>query len=297
MSEMIKVQEVLESADVNYGAFLIYSEVIEGTRRPLVFGETIMEDFSLVGETGTTIKVPTATQLSATKVTSSIETTLASGMNVTDKTISSTSVTVTVFIYCAVALSDILIEDYPKLNLFRLNLRNAGKAVMEQIDADIESCYAAGYGVLHTCATIDFDEVSDAIAKLENEDWYVGDVQPFLIISPDVAADLKQDDKFVVCEEFYGANSPERRKGVQGVYAGCRVLKTSLLNDTGRAYIVMPSNTENGPVAILAWKRRVRVKSERYENKEHTFVAVTARVAPTVIQSTGICRINITTTP
>jgi hypothetical protein len=291
----------LESADVNYGHFLIYTEVIEGTRRPLVFGETIMEDFSLIGKTGTQIKVPTSTQLSATKITSTIETTLATGMSASDPSISATNVNVSVFIYCAITLSDILMEDYPNLDLFRRTLRNAGKAVMEQIDADIETAYAAGYGVLHTCSSISYDEVSDAIAKLENEDWYVSGapnaMMPYLVISPDVAADLKQDTKFTETEQFYGPNSPERRKGVVGVYAGCRVLKTSLLNDTGRAYIIMPSNSEYGPVSVLAWKRRVRVKSERYENKEHTFVAVTARVAPTVIQSTGICRINITTTP
>jgi hypothetical protein len=296
---MITIQEILESADVNYGAFLIYSEVIEGTRRPLVFLETVKEDFSLIGATGTQIYIPTASQLSATKITSTIEATLASAMTSTDKTINKVTVAVTVFIYCAVTLSDILGEDYPTIDWVRMNLRNMGAAVMEQIDADIYSAYAAGFGVLNTAsADISYADVIDALADMEASNWIAdANTLPFLIISPAVAGNLMLSTLFVDTARYYAGIHPQALDGEVGVFAGCRVLKTSLLQATGRAFIVFPSDGKYGPVAILAWKRRLRVKSERYELKEHTYFTTTARVTPAVVQALGICRLNMTNTP
>ena len=203
---------------------------------------------------------------------------------------------VSTFIYCAVQLSDILVEDYPNIPWLRENLRNAGSAVMERIDADIEGAFAAGYGVLHTATSLIYDEVIDAQSAMENNNWMFDGVMPFLIVSPDAAATLVKDTKFVETERFYG-RKPDALKGEAGVYAGCIVLKTSLLNDTGRAYIVFPPNSRYGPVTILAWKRKLRIKSEYYANKEHSYYTTTARVTPTVTQANGICRINITSTP
>lgn len=293
-----KIQEILESANVNYGAFLIYSEVIEGARRPLVFFDTITEDFSLINSTGTQIYVPTATQLTATKLTSTIEDTIASGFSQSTKTINKVTVAVTTFIYSAISMTDILKEDYPNIDWLRLNLHNMGKAVMEQIDADIESAYAAGYGVLATVSSLTYVGVTNALASMADNKWMAeADNPPYLIIGPAVAAKLVQDTQFLLAERYYAGLTPQSLEGEVGRFAGCKVLQTSLLSNTGNAYIVFPPNFKWGPVAILAWKRKMRVREQRYEDKELSIFATTARVMPVVVQALGICRINITSTP
>lgn len=294
----IKIQEVLESANVNYGAFLIYSEVIEGARRPLVFFDTVSEDFSLIGSTGTQIYVPTSTQLTATKLTSTIEDTIVSGFSVSNKTISKVTVNVSTFIYSAISMTDILKEDYPNIDWLRLHLHNMGKAVMEQVDADIESAYAAGYGVYSAVSSLDYTAVTNALASMANNRWMAeADNPPFLIISPAAAAVLVQDSRFLLSERYYAGLTPQSLEGEMGRYAGCKVLQTPLLASTGRAYIVFPPNFKWGPVTILAWKRKMRVREQRYEDKELSIFTTTARVTPVVIQSKGILRFDITSTP
>ena len=294
----IKIQEVLESANVNYGAFLIYSEVIEGARRPLVFFDTVTEDFSLIGSTGTQIYVPTSTQLTATKLTSTIEDTISSGFSVANKTISKVTINVSTFIYSSISLTDILKEDYPNIDWLRLHLHNMGKAVMEQVDADIESAYAAGYGVLQTVASLDYTAVTNALAAMANNKWMAEpDNPPYLIIGPAAAAVLVQDTRFLLAERYYAGLTPSMLEGEVGRFAGCKVLQTPLLANTGRAFIVFPPNFKWGPVTIMAWKRKMRVREQRYEDKELSIFATTARVTPVVIQAYGICRVNITSTP
>jgi hypothetical protein len=294
----VYVQEVLESANVNYGAFLIYSEVIEGPRRPLVFFDTVTEDFSLIGSTGTQIYVPTATQLTATKLTSTIENTIVSGFSIANKTISKVTVNVSVFVYCAISLTDILKEDYPNIDWLRLHLHNMGKAVLEQADADIESAYASGYGVLTTDSSLTFTTVQTAIAAMAANKWMLETSNPpFLVISPAEAATLVEDTRFLVTERYYAGPFPDALEGERGFYAGCRVLVTPYLAGTGRSYIIFPPNFKWGPVCILAWKRKMRVREQRYEDKELSIFATTARYIPVVIQANGICRINITSTP
>lgn len=294
----ITIQETLQSADVDYGAFLIYAEVLEGARRPLVFFETVQEDFSLIGATGTQIYVPTATQLTATKLTSTIEDTVGSGLSAVNKTISKVTINVSTYIYSCVSMSDILKEDYPNIDWMRLQLHNMGKAVMEQIDADIHSCFAAGYGVLNTVTTCGYDEITDTLATMANNKWMLDPSNPpYLIVSPQQAAVLVQDTKFLQTERYYNGTMPDQLEGEKGVYAGCRVLVTPLLAGLGQAYIVFPPNFKWGPVAILAWKRQMRVREQRYEEKELSILATTARCTPVVVQALGIARINVTSSP
>lgn len=294
----ITIQEVLESADVNYGAFLIYNEILEGARRPLVFFETVTEDFSLIGATGTQIYVPTATQLTATKLTSTIEDTIVAGFQPANKTISKITVAVTTFIYSCVSMTDILKEDYPNIDWMRLHLHNMGKAVYEQIDADIHDVLAAGYGVYKSCTTLDYTEITNGLAEMANNKWMVDPSNPpFLIISPQAAATLVQDSRFFVTERYYNGTKPDSLEGEKGVYAGCRVLVTPLLAGLGQAFIVFPPNFKWGPVAMLAWKRQMRVREQRYEDKELSIFATTARCTPVVIQNLGIMRFDITSSP
>jgi hypothetical protein len=327
-TQKIKIQEVLESANVNYGAFLIYSEVIEGARRPLVFFDTVQEDFSLIGSTGVTIFVPTATQLAATKLTSSIEDTISGGFTVANKLISKVRIDVTVFIYSAISLTDILKEDYPNIDWLRLHLHNMGKAVLEEIDADICSAYGVasssfydsnasvgqyaydytgpdgfgGYGAYPSSVTtmaksaFDYTAITNALAAMAAMKWMAEpDNPPFLIMAPEDAAKLVQDTRFLLAARYYAGVTPDKLEGEVGLFAGCRVLQTPLLSGTGtrNAFIVFPPNFKWGPVAILAWKRKMRVREMRYEDKELSIFATTARCIPVVIQALGILMFNL----
>jgi len=293
----VVIEEVLKAADISgtFAPFLIYSEVMEGARRPLAFLDVCREDFSLIGRDGAIIHVPTATQLTASEDT---ETNIAtSGMGSADKTISSVSITATAIIYSAVELTDSLLEDYISLDLIRLHFRNMGYAVMEKLDANVEGVLAAGFGVLHTCATVNFVAISDALAAMEANSW-IPDANnpPFCIVSPVAASTMVQDTKFVETPRFYG-QAPDALAGEAGLYCGCRVLKTPLLAATGKNYIVFPPNYKFGPSVILAWKRRVRVKEDYYVNKEIHYYVTTLRAKSAVVQAYGVCRINCTTTP
>jgi hypothetical protein len=236
--------------------------------------------------------------LSATELTSTIEDTVSAGFTVTNKTISKVTINVTVFIYCAVSFTDILKEDYPNIDWLRLHLHNMGKAVLEQIDADIEGVYAAGYGVEYSDSTLTFTTVQEALAKMAALKWMVEqDNPPYLVISPKEAATLVEDTRFLVTERYYAGPFPDALEGERGLFAGCRVLVTPLLAGTGKSYIIFPPNFKWGPVAILAWKRKMRVREQRYEDKELSIFATTARCMPVVTQANGICRIDITSTP
>jgi len=292
----VNVEETLKAADItDWTPILVYSEVLEGARRPLVFLEVCKEDFSLIGKDGHTLHVPKATQLSAGEDT---ETNVASGISASDKTISSVTIQPTNIIYSAVELTDYLLEDFGSLDLVRLHLRNMGSAVMEKLDGNIRDVLAAGYGVLYTEASnMDYDTVSTALATMEENSWMVDpNTPPFLIVNPMSAATMAQDTKFIETPRFY-ASDPSRLLGEAGMYSECRVLKTSLLANTGNAYIVFPPDYKFGPSVILAWKRKIRVKSERYENKEITYFITTIRAKSGVVQAYGVCRINIQTTP
>jgi hypothetical protein len=122
---------------------------------------------------------------------------------------------------------------------------------------------------------------------------------PFLLINPTMAALLVEDTRFLVTERYYAGPFPDALEGERGFFAGCRVLVTPYLTSSraGRAYIVFPPNFKWGPVAILAWKRKMRVREQRYEDKELSIFATTARAMPVVVQAYGICRINVTSTP
>jgi len=332
MEGKITIQETLLSANVSYGAFLIYSEVIEGARRPLVFFDTVTEDFSLIGATGNMIYVPTSTQLAATTSSQASweESGMVSGFTIANKTIGKITITVTPFIYCAVAFSDILKEDYPNLDWLRLHLHNMGKAVLEAIDQAIETAYASagsavtpsgsytgnesvsgnpdvysgGYGPYTSVGAITlssshptfcYNDVTNGLAAMAAKKW-IADVNnpPFLIISPEMAAMLVQDTRFLLATRYYAGLTPDKLEGEVGLFAGCRVLQSTLLAGTGIAYIVFPPNFKWGPVAILAWKRKMRVREQRYEDKEWSIFATTARCIPVVIQSYGILQFAIT---
>jgi len=50
-------------------------------------------------------------------------------------------------------------------------------------------------------------------------------------------------------------------------------------------------------VVVLAWKRRLTVKNERYENKAYTYYITSIRANAAVVQADGVARIEISATP
>lgn len=298
----ITIEETLAASDVTTalttGPYLIYSEVLEGARRPLAFLQVAEENFDLIGQNGHTIQFLSATQLSASSITEANM--LSTGMTAADKTLSAVSVEVPDIIYSAIQLSDILAEDYPKINLVQLHFRNMGKAVMEFLDALAYSTISGTAGIVtyDAGAGMDYTDLTNALAAMENNDW-VPDMAnpPFLITSPDQAAILMQSTTFVTTERYTAYELSRIVQGETGVYAGMRVLKSSLLDGTGLSFIVYPPDSEYGPVVLVAWKRRVTLKNEREEKFGYTYFGTTIRAKPVVVQPKGVCKISTSASP
>ena len=297
----ITIEETLAASNVTTalttGPYLVYSEVLEGARRPLAFLQVVQENFDLIGKDGMQIQFMKATQLSGTAITEANM--LATGMTAADKTLSAVSVSVPSVIYSAVQLSDILKDDYPSINFLQIHFRNMGKAVLEYLDALVYTCLTAAAGVVtKSVATITYNGIVEALAAMENGDWVAGGgIEPWLIVAPDAAAVMLKDTTFVTTERYTTYQIAKIVAGEVGTYGGCRVLKTSYLDGKAYAYIVFPPNTGNGPVVVMAWKRRIKVNNERQEKFGYEYFVTTLRANPVVVQALGVCKITQTTTP
>lgn len=297
----VTIEETLAASNVDTALtnapYLIYSEVLEGARRPLAFLQVVEENFDLIGNTGDQIQFIKATHLSASSITEANM--LASGMSSADKTLTAVSVAVTDVTYSAVQLSDILKEDFPKINWVQIHLRNMGKAVMEWLDAHVyTTLFGASGTATQTCVNLTYNAVTDGVAKLQNNNWIKDEGNPpFLIIAPESQADLVQDTSFTETRRYTTAEVARMVQGERGLYGGCRVLVTSYLDGKVTAFIVFPSNTANGPVIVLCWKRRLTVGNEREEKFGYTYFVTTCRAKALVTQADGICKITMSTTP
>jgi N4-gp56 family major capsid protein len=295
----ITIQETLLSGSdivsAGFAPYLLYSEVLEGARRPLAFLQIVKEDFSLIGKDGYTINFMKATKLTAAQKT---EAEMSSGITANAKTMSKVPLTVPDVIVSAVEFTDILTEDFPSIDWARLKLRNMGAAVMEYLDALVYGVIAASGGSTTTAASLTYGVVMDTLAEMENLNWIADDVNaPFLILSPIEASYLMQDTAFVDARRYTTAQLSRIVEGEAGMFAGCRVLKTPYLKDSSYVFIVFPSDGSNGPVVILAWKRRLTVKNERYESKAYTYYITSIRANAAVVQADGVSRITISATP
>lgn len=297
---MITIEETLTALAIDtaltVGPYLLFSEIFEGARRPLVWLTLVREDFSLIGVAGRTIKFLTATHLSASSDDEA--NVLATGMGAADKTFTDADLEVTDPIWCATELTDILLEDYPNIDWLRLNLRNMGAAVMEFLDDSVFDVFSGASGVTthSTVAGLTYGEVVDALAKMENTNWTADEGNtPFLIVAPETAAALLKDTDFVDARRYTTYELSRMVEGEIGMYAGCRILKSVLLDGYDHAYIVFPNDGKNGPVALLAWKRRMTVKNERSELKGYAYYVASIRANSAVVQPLGICRITLIT--
>ena len=298
--KLITIEETLEAADVDTalvaGPYLIYSEMFEGPRRPLVFLATCGEDRSLIGSTGNTIKFLTASHLSASEDTE--QNIVTSGMAIGTKTLSMADVSVNTVIWSAVQLSDILLEDYPNIAWVQKQLANMGSAVLEKLDANVKDVFVAGGTEVYNGSALAYGNVIDALATMENSNWIADDENmPFLIVAPDVAGALMKDTSFVDARRYTAYEVSKMVEGEIGAFAGCRVLKTSLLDGTGHGFIVFPPDGKYGPVALIAWKRPLTVKNEYFTKNAYTYYVTSIRAKGVVTQAGGVGKLILTSSP
>ncbi len=301
----ITIEEVLQGSDIKTAIagggtpdypFLIYAEVAEGARRNLAFLQVVQEDFSLIGAVGHTIEFLKAdTPITASEST---EAQVIAGMSAQTKSISSVELAVPKVIWSAVELSDILREDYPNVEWVRLCLRDMGKSVMETLDALVYTALSGCSTVTATCTNLDYDAITDGLAAMENNNWVADPANPpFLIMAPDSAKLIMRDTDFERTERYTTYEISRMVQGELGNFAGCRVLKSPHLDGKKYAFIVFPPNGPYGPVVVNAWKRRLTVKDEYETTKAYTYINVSMRAKPAVIQAKGVCRIEISNTP
>jgi hypothetical protein len=317
MDKQITIEETLTASAIvsalTVSPFLIYSEVFELARRPLVFLSLPLEDFSLIGQTGNTIRGLFTSHLAASTITEANLVNPSLGMAATTKSVTMWSVSVTDPIFAATNLSDILKEDFPAIDWVRLHLRNMGLAIMEYLDALIADVIEAGAGVTYPeSGHMSYDTVTNALAKMENNNWIADESNPpFLIVSPDSAAYMLQDTRFLDSKRYTLYDLGRMVEGEIGMYGGCRVLKSPLLAGTSvggtpsdvtqgvdqYAYIVFPNDTGRGPVVFMAWKRRMETRNFYWTQWAYTYYVSSVRANAVLIQSYGACKITIGTTP
>lgn len=304
MNEYITIRETLEYRDLptELKTWVISDEVIEGIRTPIIFSQLLAEN-DLIGKIGRSLVFPVASQLGASAWSTldheeNPEKALAdSGFQVADKTITHVKIDVTELVYCATELSDILSEDFPTIDWTRLMLRNMGMAIGEYLEVEVRDLFDTGYGRTHSCATLTYDELIDAMATFKNASWMPDPANPpYLIISPDAEAVLLKDTKFITTERYTSGQVATMVKGEQGRYAGLRVLVSPLLDDSGDAFIKFPER-QYGTIGTIVWKRRLRTKSERDETNETTFIISSVRYGIGIVQSGGLMRIQISSSP
>lgn len=297
----ITFEETLQASDVTTalttGPYLIYSQMFEAPRRPLVFLAVCGENNDLIGKTGNTIKFMTATHLTAVSISETNM--IGTGMDgSTDKSLTAASVTVDDVIYSAAQLSDILKEDYPDIAWLQKILANTGAAVLEKLDADVKDVLVSGGTQVFSGSALGYGDVVDALSSMENSNWIADDATvPFLILSPDAVAALMKDTTFVDARRYTAYEVSKMVEGEVGMFAGCRVLKTSLLNGTGYGFIVFPPDSKYGPVALVCWKRKMQVKNEYFTKNEYTFYGTTIRAKGVITQAAGVGKLVISGSP
>jgi hypothetical protein len=300
----VDVQEVLEYRDLpsELKTWVISDEIIEGARMPIIFTQLLSVN-SLVDRVGRRLVFPTATQLSATGVSSVSESENPekyldeTGYQTSVKTISYVAVDVTELVYCAVELSDVLQEDMPSIDWVRLNLSNMGMAIGEYVECAVRDLVDVGAGYTESVTDLKYGEIIDALAVMKNAYFIPNGFHPFLVVCPDAEAVFLKDKDFVSTARYTTDKVSQIVQGEVGMYAGCRVLISPLLDGTGKAFIVFPSGTKYGTIATIVYKRPLRTRSERDEKKEVTFMVSSTRYGLGVVQSGGILKFEIANTP
>jgi len=285
------LEETLKYGDVtaDLKSFLVYAEVSEALRPPRVFENAFTIDRSLIGRIGTSIRVPTATSLSASSATeATIDNT---GFTKSDKTIDDVAVDIGNVVYCAGYLSRILREDLPDINWVRLQIRNQAEAVLEKQDSDLRDALIAGAGTTAAAATfgtLDFDDIVDGVATMESSHVYPEPNAQFLLFChPNNAKDIVKDTRFYDTSRYALGNIPFPAGEVGGLTASCRVFKTSNMVEN-LALIVAPPTHSKAPFCIKAIKRPLTLKTQATEQQERDVFITTMRYGTGIIRSAGV---------
>ena len=287
----ITIEETLASTDFNSALtnapYLIYSEILEGARRPLVFLQVVQTMNDLIGKNASQLQFLTASQLTASK---SSESSMLAGMNASDKTLDAVVVTVADLIWSAVELSDFIVEDFPDVNVVQSHMKNMGDAVMEFLDAQVYATLKAASGTMtHTCASLDYDELIDALTEAKETDVYGS---PYLIVAPVVTGELLKNTDFITTARYTISDISKMVEGEAGKFAGTTVLETSLLTDTDDAYMVFPSQDKN-PVVALMYKRTMKTVSAYVAQNGYTYFNTSVRATPVVVQASYVMKISL----
>jgi N4-gp56 family major capsid protein len=282
---MENIEEVLKSSDVpsDLMQFIIWADVLEGARAALVAQQVVWVDKRLIGRDGNAIKIPHATQLSASTKAENEQ------MTASDKTITATVITVDTKGYSAVSLTKELLEDYPSIDWIRLQFRNMGKAVQEQLDSAILDLlidnaydeYAVG-----TAGSLDYDDCIGAVGTMRDTDHSPA----FLVVAPSKGTDLLKDTKFINAQSQYYKFS-DILNGEIGSFAGLRVLETTQMDAT-RALMVISPYDANGPSAVVAIKRDMTVTTETEPDYDRSNWFTTMRYGMGIVRASGVLLIT-----
>lgn len=282
-----QIEETLKSSDIpsTLMEFIIWSDVLEGARAALVAEQVVYVDKRLIGRDGVSIRVPHASQLTASTKAEDNQ------MTTSDKTITATVITVDTKVFSAVSLTKELLEDYPSINWVRLQFRNMGRAVQEYVDTTITSLLIDNAGLTRaaaTAGTLAYNDVVDGIKQMAAQNFRAR----WLIVNPAKAGDLLKDTKFINAQNQYYRFS-DLLNGEIGEFAGVRVLETTQLAAT-RCLMVIDPYDSDGPAAIVAYKRDITVTSDTDVDYDRTRWYTTLRVGMGVVRATGILLISST---
>lgn len=288
------IDETLKSSDLNADLkpHMLWREVLLGERKKTVFAQAVEETADLIGAVGTKISVPKISSgFSASTITA--DNLDSSGYSASDLAFTDIDITIGDIVYVATKIADVLKEDQPKYNWVRIALQKAGQAIAEYRDAYIRDLLLAGAGTTITASsagTLKYDDVADAVAKLEENSWFAEPMNPFLLfIHPAQKADLVKDTDFVDTERYSTAEVPLNAE--IGRFASCRVLVTDNMTPA-LALVVAPPNHEYGPTTILAWKRRLTMKTDEEVSYGRTLYVLSERYGGAVVQANGIVLIS-----
>jgi len=282
-----QIEETLKSSDIPTALmeFIIWSDVLEGARANLVAEQVVYVDKRLIGRNGNSIRVPHASQLSASTASEDGQ------MSTSDKTITATTITVDTKVYSAVSLTKELLEDFTSIDWVRLQFRNMGRAVQEYIDTQILSMLIDNAGLTRAASTpgsLKYDDVIDAVKQMAAENYRAR----WLIVNPAKAGDLLKDTKFIDAQSQYYRFS-NLLNGEIGEFAGVRVLETTQIA-ASRCLLLIDPYDRDGPAAIVAYKRDITVTSDTDADYDRMRWYTTARVGMNVVRPTGILLISST---
>jgi len=290
-----KVEETLMAGSLpgDLLPHLLYREVQEGTAKRITFLEGAEITYELRGAVGTKISVPyvsatfTGTAISESNLNTSAYTP-------TDLTILDTDVTIGNQVYVAWRLSDILLEDQPKYNWFRISFRKAGQAIEEYRDSAVRDVLLAGAGnsrAAATFGTLDDADITRLVAQHKVDSWYPEDYPyasaPLLYLHADQEADLILDTTFIDTMRFAVGDITKLQNPAQALYKGLRPRVSDNMTDA-LALIVFPPHPKWGTTFLHAIKRPLTLKTEREELYGRQLWVASMRYGQSVLQANAI---------